>query len=111
MIVQIFDVGVAAQKPKELVDDGFKMQLFGGDQRKSGTQIEAQLVTEDRTRADAGAVAFFDALTEHAFHQIEILPHRFLALADSGCESAASLPQMRRLQSVCKEAVDGDPPL
>ena len=78
VLVQIVDVGVAAQKPEQLVDDGFEVELLGREQRKAGGKIEPDLMAEDRARADAGAVAFFDALLEDAFHQIEILAHRCL---------------------------------
>ena len=59
MFVEIFDVGVAAQKPEQLVDDRFDVQLFGRQQWKSGTarsQIVAALRAEDRQRAGAGAI-------------------------------------------------------
>ena len=80
VVVEIFDVGVAAQEPQQLVDDRFDVQLLGGDQRKAARQVEAHLMAEDRAGADAGAVALFDALGEHAFHQVEILAHRVLCL-------------------------------
>ena len=83
VLVEIFDIGVAAQKPEQLVDDRFDVQLLGGDERKAALQIEPHLMAEDRAGADAGAVAFFDALGEHAFHQIEILTHRICGSADS----------------------------
>ena len=41
VLVEIVDVGVAAQEPQQLVDDGLQMQLLGGDQRKA--------VARDRT--------------------------------------------------------------
>ena len=61
-------------------------------QRKAARQIEAHLMAEDRARADAGAVALFDALGEHAFHQIEVLAHRFCGFAVAmSAESRAKL--------------------
>ena len=82
MLLQPAHIGFAAQEPEQLVDDGFEMQLLGGDQRKAVGQIEAHLVAEDRARARAGAVALFHALFEDQFHQIEILAHMF-RIADS----------------------------
>ena len=35
VLVQIFDIGVAAQKPKQLVNDRFEMKLFGRQQGKT----------------------------------------------------------------------------
>jgi hypothetical protein len=75
MLVEIFDVGVAAQEPEQFVDDGFDVQLLGGDQREAGSEIEAHLMAEHRARANTRAVALFHALGEHAFHKVEILAH------------------------------------
>ena len=44
-------------------------------QRKARGEIEAHLMAEHRAGADAGAVALFHALGEHAFHQVEVLAH------------------------------------
>ncbi len=38
-------------------------------------EVEAHLMAENRARADAGAIALFDALGKHAFHQVKILAH------------------------------------
>jgi hypothetical protein len=45
-------------------------------------------MAEDRAGADAGAVALFDPLGEHAFHQVEILAHRGSAACRLGHESS-----------------------
>jgi len=48
VIPEIFDVGIAGQKPQQLVHDRFERQLLGGQHRESGGQIEAHLMAEDR---------------------------------------------------------------
>ena len=58
---------------------------------KPPRQIEAHLMAEDRQGADAGAVALFHALGEHAFHQIEILAHRLFVFASLRLVGEASL--------------------
>ena len=35
VLVEVFDVRVTAQKPEQLVDDGFEMLFLGGDHRKT----------------------------------------------------------------------------
>jgi hypothetical protein len=75
VLFQIGDVGVALQEPEQLVDDGFHMQLLGGDERETFRQIEAHLMAEDRQRADARPVALLKALFQDQFHQIVILAH------------------------------------
>ena len=41
MRLQVGDVGVAAQKPEQFVDDRAQMQPLGGQQRKALGQVEA----------------------------------------------------------------------
>ena len=75
VFLQITDVGVAAQQPQQFMDDGFGMQLLGGQQRKAGGQIETHLPTEHRARAGAGAITLVVAMFKHMAHQIEVLLH------------------------------------
>ena len=56
MIVEPFDVRVAAQKPEQLVDDGLGVNLFRGEQRKRIAQRTADLRAENRKCARARAV-------------------------------------------------------
>src|SRR4051812_36077527 len=72
-LLQPFHVGVAAQEPEQLVDDGFEMQLLGRQQRKAVAQAEAHLAAEHRARAGAGAVGLERAALEQLLQQIEIL--------------------------------------
>src|SRR5262249_5494728 len=49
LLVQVANVGVTAQKPKQLVDDRFDVQLFRCEQREPwpvGTQIKSRLRTK-----------------------------------------------------------------
>jgi hypothetical protein len=50
MLMEITNVRVAAQKPKQLVNNGFDVELFRRKQRKPGSltpQIKACLRAED----------------------------------------------------------------
>ena len=96
VLVEIFDVGFAAQEPEQFVDDRFQMQLLGGEQRKAGGKVEPHLMAEDRAGADAGAVALLHALGEHAVHEVEILAHCLGSLAGSGRVAATSLTSNER---------------
>ena len=75
VVLEIFDVGIAFEKPQQFVHDGFQRQLLGGQYRKTGGQIEAHLMAEYRQRAGAGAVVFFRAVRENPFKQIVVLIH------------------------------------
>ena len=44
--MQVAGIGIAAQEPEQLVQDGAQMQLLGGDQRETRCQVEAHLVAE-----------------------------------------------------------------
>src|SRR5262249_34970488 len=47
VLLQLADVGRAAQKPEQFVDDVAKGELLGGDGREALAKVEADLLTED----------------------------------------------------------------
>ena len=51
------------------------MHFLGGQQRKAGVQIKAQLRAEHAYRAGAGAVAFLRAVVEHVLQKVNVLAH------------------------------------
>ena len=75
VVLQPADVGVAAQKPEQLDDDGAQVQLLGGQRREAGGEVEAHLPAEHRARAGAGAVGFDVPVVEHVAHEVEVLAH------------------------------------
>ena len=72
-------VGLAAEKPEELDDDGANVHLLRGEQRKARGEIEAHLVTEQpegtRTRAIFAGLAFGQDLAQ----QSEVRMHAFFS--------------------------------
>ena len=46
VVLEVLDVGVALQKPQQLVDDRTQVQLFGGQHRKAFLQIKTHLVAK-----------------------------------------------------------------
>src|SRR5207344_1360586 len=77
MLLKIPDIRIAGQKPQQLMDDRFQMQLLGRDQRKAFTERKPHLMSEHRQRTRARPVAFFDPAAQDKFHQVEILAHLF----------------------------------
>src|SRR5207244_2079768 len=78
VFVEIFDVGVAAQKPKQFVNDRFDVELFRCQQREPRTgwpQIETGLRTKDRQRASAGSIVARLTFVQNKPEKIVILPH------------------------------------
>ena len=78
MFVEIFDVRLTSQKPKQLVNDRFDVQLFRRQERKSRAarpQIEARLRTKDRQRSGAGAIIARLTFFQNEPEKIVILPH------------------------------------
>jgi hypothetical protein len=63
------------------VGDRTKGQFLGGEERKAAREVEAHLMTKHRPRADAGAIMLLNPISENAFQQVMVLPHRRNALA------------------------------
>ena len=70
VVVQVADIGIALQKPQQLVNDGAQMQFLGGDQRKPLGEIEAHLVAEHADRTGAGTILLAGAVVAHMAHQV-----------------------------------------
>ena len=75
VFLQVFDVGVALQKPQQFVDDGAQVAFLGGDEREAFGEVEAHLVAKHREGAGAGTVVLARAVFEHVAHQIEVMFH------------------------------------
>src|SRR5688572_23120057 len=56
VIIEIFYVRVAAQKPEQLVNDRLEVELFGCEQWKAIAQREAGLRAKDGIGTGAGAI-------------------------------------------------------
>src|ERR1043165_6996836 len=72
VLVEIFDVGIAAEKPEQFVDDRFKMELLRGEQWKTGVEWEPGLCAEDGMSPGACSVGFEFALLQNKREQIEV---------------------------------------
>src|SRR5690606_534537 len=73
--LQPFHIGLTAQEPQELDNDGTQVKLFGRHQRETLAQIEPHLVAEYRPCAGSRSIAFLVAMHIHMAHQIFILLH------------------------------------
>ena len=76
VVFQVFDVGVAIEEPQQFVDDGFEVELFGGDQREAFAQVIAALHPKVRNRARSGAIIAGNPLFHHGFECVEVFLHR-----------------------------------
>ena len=70
IIVEVLDVGVAAQEPEQFVNDAAQVQFLGGEQREAVGHVEPHLVAEDALRASARAVGLHGTLVEDALQQV-----------------------------------------
>jgi len=78
ILAQVLNISFAPQKPEQLVDNRFDMELLCREQWESRTarpQIEPCLRAEDRQCASAGAIRFRLAMLEKESKKIMILPH------------------------------------
>ena len=58
VVVQILDIGVAAEEPQQFVDDTLQMEFLGGQQGESVIEVVARLGSEDADGTSACTVAF-----------------------------------------------------
>jgi len=75
MILEVGDVGIALEEPKQFVNDRFEMDFLGRQQREALLQIEAQLCAKQAQGAGPGAVHFSGAAVEDALHQVQVGAH------------------------------------
>ena len=77
-------VRVAGQEPQQLVHDGFKMDLFGREERETRAQVKARLRSEHRNGPHAGAVGAGPAMLQHVTKEAVIFEHRACGVVGSG---------------------------
>ena len=75
VVVEPFDVGIAAQEPEQFINDRLGMHLLGGEQREGVAQRKPDLRAKERVRAGAGAVGLELAVFHDVSQQIEVLNH------------------------------------
>lgn len=75
ILVEVADVGIAAKEPKELVDDGAPMELFGGDEGEGFAEVEAGLSAEKGEGAGSRSVSARGAVLEHEAEELVISFH------------------------------------
>ena len=72
-LLQPVHVGVAAQEPEELIEDGLQMQLLRGEEGEAVLEAKAKLAPEHRQRPRASAIRLARAVLEHLRDEIEVL--------------------------------------
>src|SRR6185503_6001254 len=80
VLVQIFHVRVAIQKPEKFKDDRFEVEFFGREQRETICQRKPGLCSENRVGASTRAVRFILPLLKNQAQQLEILNHNIPTL-------------------------------
>jgi hypothetical protein len=75
VLLQISDVGIARQKPKQLMNNRLQMQLLGRNEGEALTERKPHLMAENRQCSGPSAVAFLDPTAEDEFHQVKVLAH------------------------------------
>jgi hypothetical protein len=62
VLLKVFDVGVAIEKPEEFVDDALEVEFLGGEQRKTVCHVETHLIAEDALGASTCTVSLYYTL-------------------------------------------------
>ena len=75
ILLEIADVGLAFEKPEELVNDRAEMQLLGGQAGEAFAEVVARLATKNTEGAGAGAVSTLFAVLKNIGEKVEISLH------------------------------------
>ena len=70
LLLQTSDVRLAAQKPEQFLCNEAKGHLLGGEKRKSVSQVEAHLRSEQTDGACSGAITFPYTSVVHFLEQL-----------------------------------------
>jgi hypothetical protein len=62
MLLEVSDVCISFQEPKEFINDGFKVEFFSGEHWESFAEIHAHLIPEDTHRPGTCAIIFANTL-------------------------------------------------
>jgi hypothetical protein len=62
VLLKVFDVGVAIEKPEEFVDDALEVEFLGGEQWKTVCHVETHLIAEDALGACTCTVSLYYTL-------------------------------------------------
>ena len=73
VLLEILDVGLASQKPKQLVSDKAKRNPFGRKQWKGVLEREPHLSPEEAAGARAGPIGFGISAIQNPLQEFEVL--------------------------------------
>jgi hypothetical protein len=73
VLLEILDVGLASQKPKQLVSDKAKRNPFGRKQWKGVLEREPHLSPEEAAGARAGPIGFGISAIQYPLQEFEVL--------------------------------------
>ena len=62
IVYQVLDIGIATQKPQQLIDDTLEEELLSSNQRKALAEVETHLVAKDSLGTCSCSVATNNAL-------------------------------------------------
>jgi hypothetical protein len=62
VFLEVFDIGIAFEKPKQFMDNGLEVEFLGGEEGETFFQIKTHLMSKNRNGASASTVMLFCAL-------------------------------------------------
>ena len=75
IVLEVLDVGVSLQEPKQFVYDTAKVELFSGHAGKALGQVEAHLMAKDRQGSGSCSVLPLGAVVQDGLQEIEVVSH------------------------------------
>ena len=65
VFLEIANIGFSLQKPKQFMDNAFRMHLFSGNQWKSFGEIEAHLIAKNTDGTGSGTIGFLCSVIQN----------------------------------------------
>ena len=75
VLLKVADVGLAFEKPEELVNNRAEMQLLGGQAGEAFAEVIARLTTKNTESTGAGSVSTLFAILENVGEKVEVSLH------------------------------------
>ena len=75
VLVEVVEIGFAADEPEQFVDDAASVDFFGGEEWEAAGEVEADLMAEGGDSAGAGAVGFVGAVLEDVAEEVVVWGH------------------------------------
>ena len=75
VVLEIFDISISGNEPKQFVYYGFEMHFLGGQKRETLTQVKSHLIAEYAFGSHSGAVGLDYSVFLYVTQKVQVLFH------------------------------------